>query len=75
MIAVAKMKYGDMIKRLELIVNKLEDGDTELEDALKLFDEANTLVSKCNKILSESRLKITQLADIETEEDDERDSE
>ena len=75
MIAVAKMKYGDMIKRLELIVNKLEDGDTELEDALKLFDEANTLVSKCNKILSESRLKITQLSDIETEEDDERDSE
>lgn len=73
MIALAKMKYGDMIKRLELIVNKLEDGDTELEDALKLFDEANTLVSKCNKILSESRLKITQLADIDTEENDERD--
>lgn len=53
--------YGDKIKRLEEIVAILESGDTSLEESLKLFEEAGRLVSECNSVLTEARLKISQM--------------
>lgn len=54
--------YGDKIKRLEEIVAILESGDASLEESLKLFEEAGRLVSECNSVLTEARLKISQMA-------------
>lgn len=54
--------YGDKIKRLEEIVAILESGDVSLEESLKLFEEAGRLVSECNSVLTEVRLKISQMA-------------
>lgn len=53
--------YGDKIKRLEEIVDILESGDASLEESLKLFEEAGRLVSECNSVLTEARLKISQM--------------
>lgn len=61
--------YGDKIKRLEEIVAILESGDAALEESLKLFEEAGRLVSECNSVLTEARLKISQMT-AEGEEND-----
>ena len=65
------MTYGEMITRLEDIVNKLEQGDVELEDSLNLFDEASTLINKCNQILKNARLKVTELSNVVQGEENE----
>lgn len=62
--------YGDKIKRLEEIVAVLESGDASLEESLKLFEEAGGLVSDCNSVLTEARLKISQMNFAEGENND-----
>lgn len=58
------MTYGEMITRLETIVNKLEKGDVELEESLSLFEEATKLINNCNQMLKDARLKVTQFNSI-----------
>ncbi len=65
------MTYGEMISRLEVIVSKLEKGDVELEESLSLFDEASTLINKCNLMLKNARLKVTELSNVVQGEDNE----
>lgn len=62
--------YGDKIKRLEEIVAVLESGDASLEESLKLFEEAGGLVADCNTVLTEARLKISQMTFAEGENND-----
>ena len=62
--------YGDKIKRLEEIVAVLESGDASLEESLKLFEEAGELVLDCNSVLTEARLKISQMTFAEGENND-----
>ncbi len=71
---MAQMKYSEMMTRLETIVATLEKGDVELEAALELFDEASKLIKQCNTVLTESRLKITQLSELTAEGNDEQDN-
>ena len=65
------MTYVEMITRLEAIVSKLEKGDVELEESLSLFEEATTLINKCNLMLKDARLKVTQFSDVIQGEADE----
>lgn len=48
------------LKRLEEIVEELENGDIEIERALKLFEEGTKLARTCQKKLSnvERRIEI-----------------
>lgn len=58
---MAKMTYGEMIQRLEEIVSVLESGTATLEDSLTLFQEAGGLIAQCNAVLSDARLKVSQI--------------
>ena len=49
------------LTRLEEIVQRMENGDVPLEEALKLFEEGTGLVSSCTKLLNEAELKVVQL--------------
>ena len=50
-----------LLKKLEKIVLKLEDGDISLEDSVKSFEEGIGLVKECQKQLSEAELKVKKL--------------
>ena len=39
------------LTRLEEIVQRMENGDVPLEEALKLFEEGTGLISSCTKLL------------------------
>ena len=51
------------IKKLEAIVEKLEEGDLDLDTSLKSFEEGVALVKECQKIISEAELTVNKLLD------------
>ena len=55
--------FETSIKKLEAIVEKLEEGDLDLDTSLKSFEEGVALVKECQKIVSEAELKVNKLLD------------
>ena len=53
--------YEQMGDWLEEIVQRLENGDVPLEEALKLFEEGTGLVSSCTKLLDEAELQVKKI--------------
>ena len=51
------------LKKLEKIIEKLEDGDISLEESVKSFEEGIGLVKECQKQLSQAELKVKKLLD------------
>ncbi|MGA1861483.1 exodeoxyribonuclease VII small subunit [Deferribacter thermophilus] len=58
------IKFEEKIKRLEQIVNILEEGNVGLEESLKLFQEGMKLGKECKKFLKEIELKINKIIDV-----------
>lgn len=59
----AKMTYEQAMKRLEEIVEKLDDGSLPLEESIKLFEESTKLAAFCNDTLEKAKLKVTELSE------------
>lgn len=63
--------FEGSLGRLEQILEKMNSGAVALEEALKLYEEADQLIQSCNKRLVEAEQKIETLVknrsgDIET---------
>ena len=63
MIKNTDIKFEDAILRLEDIVEKLENGEIELEAAIALFEEGMELSKLCSAKLDEAKKKIQILKD------------
>ena len=57
----SKNTCEESLKKLEKIVEKLEDGNVNLDDSIKSFEEGVALVKECQKQLSEAEIKIQTL--------------
>lgn len=55
--------FEESLKRLEEIVEQLEEGEVPLEQALKLFEEGKKLGAKCGKQLTELEKKALKIID------------
>lgn len=55
------LNFEVAIKSLEQIVQELENGDLNLDESVKKFEEGMALSKKCTKILEEAERKITIL--------------
>ena len=55
--------FETSLKKLEKIIEKLEDGEISLEDSVKSFEEGIGLVKECQKQLSQAELKVKKLLD------------
>ncbi|MDP2600582.1 MAG: exodeoxyribonuclease VII small subunit [Deltaproteobacteria bacterium] len=55
------IKFETAVQKLETIVRKLENGDLNLEESLKAFEEGISLARTCEKLLKEAKGKIEQL--------------
>lgn len=55
------MTFEQKIARLEEIVAKLEKGDAQLGDSLKLFEEGTRLVSACREELDKAEQQVVKL--------------
>jgi exodeoxyribonuclease VII small subunit len=58
---LSKERFEDTFKKLETIVNKLENGDLPLEDSMKLFEEGIRLSKICSQRLTEVQKRVDLL--------------
>ncbi len=55
---MTEMKFEEALKRLEEIVQELEQGESELDRSLEIFEEGIKLARWCTKKLDEANKKI-----------------
>ena len=65
-----KEKFEDLLKRLQEISELLESEEVGLEDSIKLYEEGVKLSKLCHQKLEEAELKITNLKQGFSEDND-----
>ena len=58
---VEELSYEEALAELEGIVAMLEDEQSQLEDAIKLFERGQALASRCGVLLEAAELKVKQV--------------
>ena len=58
---MAKEKFEESMKKLETIVTELENGNLNLDESVKKFEEGMKIAKQCNNILEDAEKKITIL--------------
>ena len=53
--------FEEKVKNLEEIINVLESGETSLDDSIKKYTEAMTLVKECDEELKNIEEKISKI--------------
>jgi len=53
--------FEEAVKRLEVILEKMNSGNVSLDDSLKMFEEANQLIGSCQKRLASAEQKVEKL--------------
>ncbi|HEX4321211.1 MAG TPA: exodeoxyribonuclease VII small subunit [Acidobacteriaceae bacterium] len=54
-------KFEESVRKLETIVSQLEQGDLNLEDSIRLFEEGVGLSTACQKELDAAEGKVQML--------------
>ena len=57
------MKFDKSIEELNTIVEKMQDPNTSIEDAIKLYEKGMMLSKECMSILADAQNKITTIKD------------
>jgi exodeoxyribonuclease VII small subunit len=57
-----KETYETKVEQLRQIIEKIEDGNTGLDDSIKLYEQGAVLVKQCETMLNDAELKITTLS-------------
>ena len=58
---MSKENFVESMKKLESIVNELENGNLNLDESVEKFEEGMKIAKQCNTILEDSEKKITIL--------------
>ncbi len=69
--AKPKFQFGQAFDRLGKIVERLESGNVDLDEALKEYEEGLKLVQQCKKQLAEVENKVKVIRDKYIGEDEE----
>lgn len=54
--------YEQKIERVKEIIGKIEDGETGLEESIRLYEQGAVLIKQCETLLAEAELKVTTLS-------------
>ena len=60
--AVEELTYEEALAELEGIVALLEGEQSQLEDAIRLFERGQALAARCGVLLEAAELKVKQVA-------------
>ncbi|MBQ2836021.1 MAG: exodeoxyribonuclease VII small subunit [Clostridia bacterium] len=58
---MSKENFEESMKTLEAIVSELENGNLNLDESVKKFEEGMKIAKQCNTILENAEKKITIL--------------
>ena len=59
---VEELSYEEALAELEGIVESLENGQSQLDESMKLFERGQALVTHCGALLESAQLKVQKLA-------------
>ncbi|MDL1910552.1 exodeoxyribonuclease VII small subunit [Chloroflexi bacterium CFX6] len=59
---VEELTFEEALAELEEIVATLEGEQSQLEEAIKLFERGQALASRCGELLEAAELKVRQVA-------------
>ena len=59
---VEELTYEEALAELEGIVETLEGEQSQLEEAIKLFERGQALATRCTALLEAAQLKVKQVA-------------
>ena len=59
---VMELTYEEALAELEEIVAALEEEQSQLDDAIKLFERGQALAARCSVLLEAAELKVKQVA-------------
>ena len=69
---MSKENFEESMKKLENIVTELENGNLNLDESVKKFEEGMKIAQKCNTILSKKEKRIMILLEQEGEVKEEK---
>lgn len=58
-----KHTFEDSLKRLEKIIDEMENSQLDIDKAMKLFEEGISLVKECSSKLNETKKRIEILVE------------
>ncbi|MBR4632520.1 MAG: exodeoxyribonuclease VII small subunit [Elusimicrobia bacterium] len=58
-----KRTFEDSLKRLEKIIDEMENSQLDIDKAMKLFEEGISLVKECSSKLNETKKRIEILVE------------
>ena len=57
-----KETYETKTEQLRQIIEKIEDGNTGLDESMRLYEQGAVLVKQCETMLAEAEIRITTLS-------------
>jgi exodeoxyribonuclease VII small subunit len=54
--------YEAKIGQLKQIIERIEDGNTSLEESMQLYEQGAVLIKQCEALLNDAEMKITTLS-------------
>ena len=54
--------YEKKIEELKRIIEKIEDGNTTLDESIRLYEQGAALIKQCETLLADAELRITTLS-------------
>lgn len=61
-IPAEQMSYEQAFAELEIIIQRLENEQPSLEEALQLYERGQALVQRCAALLDQAELRVKQIA-------------
>jgi exodeoxyribonuclease VII small subunit len=58
---VEDLSYEEALAELDQVVSTLENEESQLEDAIKLFERGQALAARCGILLEAAELKVKQV--------------
>ncbi len=58
---VEELSYEEALAELEQVVSALESEQSQLEDAIRLFERGQALAARCGVLLEAAELKVKQV--------------
>lgn len=59
--AIAEMGYEEAIDELEAIIERMEKGETGLEESLREYARGDALIRRCREILDDAEQRIERI--------------
>jgi exodeoxyribonuclease VII small subunit len=59
--AIEELSYEEALAELEETVSALEGEQSQLEEAIKLFERGQALAARCSELLEAAELKVKQV--------------